>query len=163
MRVAAAPVEGAANDAIVDFLADRLGVPRRAVTLAAGLVTSIETDMQDLVSNALFRSFNALSRELEESAAGMLDGWLVHDATDADALDMIWRRREEFAPPGHGRRSCHEHSIRRHAAGQPLAPAPPHMEFGKHIGKGIWGVAGKGLPVLYGFAYVLLVIRVLPV
>lgn len=36
------------------------------------------------------------------------------------------------------------------------------MEFGKHIGKGIWGVAGKGLPVLYGFAYVLLVIRVLP-
>jgi len=36
------------------------------------------------------------------------------------------------------------------------------MEFGKHIGKGIWGIAGKGLPVLYGIGYVLLVIRALP-
>lgn len=36
------------------------------------------------------------------------------------------------------------------------------MEFGKHIGKSLWGVADKGLPVVYGFGYVLLVIRVLP-
>jgi O-antigen/teichoic acid export membrane protein len=36
------------------------------------------------------------------------------------------------------------------------------VEFGKHIGKGIWGIAGKALPVIYGFGYVLLVIRVLP-
>ncbi len=36
------------------------------------------------------------------------------------------------------------------------------MELGKHIGKGIWGLADKSLPVLYGLAYVLLVIRVLP-
>jgi O-antigen/teichoic acid export membrane protein len=36
------------------------------------------------------------------------------------------------------------------------------MELGKHLGKGIWGIADKSLPVLYGLAYVLLVIRVLP-
>lgn len=36
------------------------------------------------------------------------------------------------------------------------------MEFAKHLGKGIWGLADKFLPVVYGLAYVLLVIRVLP-
>lgn len=36
------------------------------------------------------------------------------------------------------------------------------MEFGKHLSKGIWGIADKGLPMIYGVAYVLLVIRVLP-
>ena len=36
------------------------------------------------------------------------------------------------------------------------------MEFGKHLGKGIWGMADKTLPVVYGLAYVVLVIRVLP-
>jgi O-antigen/teichoic acid export membrane protein len=36
------------------------------------------------------------------------------------------------------------------------------MEFGKYLGKGIWGLADKMLPVVYGLAYVLLVIRVLP-
>jgi O-antigen/teichoic acid export membrane protein len=36
------------------------------------------------------------------------------------------------------------------------------MEFGKYLGKGIWGLADKALPVVYGLAYVVLVIRVLP-
>lgn len=36
------------------------------------------------------------------------------------------------------------------------------MEFGKHLNKGIWGAADKALPVVYGFGYVVLVIRVLP-
>jgi O-antigen/teichoic acid export membrane protein len=36
------------------------------------------------------------------------------------------------------------------------------MEFGKHLGKGIWGLADKALPVVYGLAYVVLVIRALP-
>jgi O-antigen/teichoic acid export membrane protein len=36
------------------------------------------------------------------------------------------------------------------------------VEFGKHIGKSLWGVADKALPVVYGFGYVILVIRVLP-
>ncbi len=36
------------------------------------------------------------------------------------------------------------------------------VEFGKYLGKGIWGLADKTLPVVYGVAYVLLVIRVLP-
>lgn len=36
------------------------------------------------------------------------------------------------------------------------------MEFGKHLGKGIWGMADKALSVIYGLAYVVLVIRVLP-
>lgn len=36
------------------------------------------------------------------------------------------------------------------------------MELGKHLGKGIWGLADKGLPVFYGVAFVVLVVRVLP-
>jgi uncharacterized protein len=36
LRVAAPPVDGAANDAIVRFLADLLAVPRSAVHLEAG-------------------------------------------------------------------------------------------------------------------------------
>jgi hypothetical protein len=36
VRVAAPPVEGAANDALVAFLAKTLGLPRSAVTLVAG-------------------------------------------------------------------------------------------------------------------------------
>lgn len=36
------------------------------------------------------------------------------------------------------------------------------MEFGKHLSKGLWGIASKALPVVYGIGYVVLVIRVLP-
>ena len=36
------------------------------------------------------------------------------------------------------------------------------MELGKHIGTGLWGLADKALPVLYGLGFVVLVIRVLP-
>lgn len=36
VRLAAAPVEGEANDALIAFLSDRLGVPRRTVRLVAG-------------------------------------------------------------------------------------------------------------------------------
>jgi PST family polysaccharide transporter len=36
------------------------------------------------------------------------------------------------------------------------------MELGRHLGKGLWGFADKALPVAYGLAFVLLVIRVLP-
>jgi hypothetical protein len=36
------------------------------------------------------------------------------------------------------------------------------VELGRHLGKGIWGLADKALPVVYGLGYVLLVIRVLP-
>jgi uncharacterized protein (TIGR00251 family) len=37
IRLAAPPVEGAANDALVAFLADTLRVPRRDVTIVAGV------------------------------------------------------------------------------------------------------------------------------
>ena len=36
IRLAAPPVDGAANDELVRFLAERLAVPRSAVTIAAG-------------------------------------------------------------------------------------------------------------------------------
>ncbi len=36
VRLAAPPVEGAANDALIAFLADRLRVPRRAVQIVSG-------------------------------------------------------------------------------------------------------------------------------
>jgi uncharacterized protein len=37
VRLAAPPVEGRANDALVEFLADYFGVPRRNVRITAGL------------------------------------------------------------------------------------------------------------------------------
>jgi hypothetical protein len=36
VRLAAPPVEGAANDALIDFFAAALGVPRRAVRIVSG-------------------------------------------------------------------------------------------------------------------------------
>lgn len=36
IRLAAPPVEGAANEALVAFLADALGLPRRAVAIVSG-------------------------------------------------------------------------------------------------------------------------------
>jgi len=36
LRIAAPPVEGRANDALIDFLATSFGVPRRNVTLLRG-------------------------------------------------------------------------------------------------------------------------------
>ena len=36
VRVAAPPVEGAANEALIMFFADALGVPRRAIQIVSG-------------------------------------------------------------------------------------------------------------------------------
>ena len=36
IRLTAPPVEGAANEALIEFLADRLGVPRRQVEILSG-------------------------------------------------------------------------------------------------------------------------------
>ena len=36
VRLSAPPVDGRANDALIEFLAEKLGLPRRAVTLARG-------------------------------------------------------------------------------------------------------------------------------
>jgi uncharacterized protein (TIGR00251 family) len=36
IRLAAPPVEGAANEALVAFLSDALGLPRRSVTIISG-------------------------------------------------------------------------------------------------------------------------------
>ncbi len=36
IRLAAPPIEGAANEALVSFLADALGVPRRGITIVSG-------------------------------------------------------------------------------------------------------------------------------
>jgi uncharacterized protein (TIGR00251 family) len=36
VRVAAPPVDGAANDALIDFLSSTLRIPRRAITIVSG-------------------------------------------------------------------------------------------------------------------------------
>ena len=36
VRLAAPPVEGAANDALIDFLSDTLQIPRRGVRIVSG-------------------------------------------------------------------------------------------------------------------------------
>ena len=43
VRLAAPPVDGAANEELVRFLAETLGVPRRAVRLTAGLTSRRKT------------------------------------------------------------------------------------------------------------------------
>lgn len=50
VRVQAPPVDGAANDALVDLLAATLGVPRRHVRIVAGLAArnkTVEVDGPD--------------------------------------------------------------------------------------------------------------------
>lgn len=43
VRLTAPPVDGAANAALVEFLAGRLGLPRSAVTLASGAAARHKT------------------------------------------------------------------------------------------------------------------------
>lgn len=43
LRIAAPPVDGEANDAVLRFLAERLGVPRSAVTLERGASSRAKT------------------------------------------------------------------------------------------------------------------------
>lgn len=43
IRVAAPPVDGAANDELVAFLAKRLGVPKSAVSITAGQTSKLKT------------------------------------------------------------------------------------------------------------------------
>ena len=43
LRIAAPPVDGEANEAVVRFLADRLGVPRSAVILERGASSRAKT------------------------------------------------------------------------------------------------------------------------
>jgi uncharacterized protein (TIGR00251 family) len=52
LRVAAPPVAGAANDALVRWLADRLGVPRSAVRVTAGTTGRSKTVTVDGVDPA---------------------------------------------------------------------------------------------------------------
>jgi uncharacterized protein (TIGR00251 family) len=43
VRLSAPPVDGAANDALIRFIALRLGVPRRAVTVERGATSREKT------------------------------------------------------------------------------------------------------------------------
>ena len=43
VRLHAPPVDGAANEALVDFLAERLGVPRRGIRIVAGATSRTKT------------------------------------------------------------------------------------------------------------------------
>ncbi|HET9799063.1 MAG TPA: DUF167 domain-containing protein [Gemmatimonadaceae bacterium] len=43
VRLQAPPVDGAANDALIALLAERLGVPRRAVRVVAGAASRAKT------------------------------------------------------------------------------------------------------------------------
>jgi uncharacterized protein (TIGR00251 family) len=43
VRLHAPPVDGAANDALVDFLAEQLAVPRRSVRIVTGASSRLKT------------------------------------------------------------------------------------------------------------------------
>ena len=53
MRLQAPPVDGAANAALVELLAESLGVPRRAVRIVAGESSRSKTVDVDGVEQAL--------------------------------------------------------------------------------------------------------------
>lgn len=57
IRLAAPPVEGAANDALVDFLATLLRVPRRAVHIVSGERSRLKRVVVDGVTDEQVRRF----------------------------------------------------------------------------------------------------------
>ena len=59
VRLSAPPVDGAANEALVDFLAARLGVPRRAVRIVAGATARTKMVEVDGVDEAEVRALAA--------------------------------------------------------------------------------------------------------
>jgi uncharacterized protein (TIGR00251 family) len=52
VRVSAPPEGGRANDAVVDLLADRVGVPRRSVTVVSGHSSREKVVLMDGVEQA---------------------------------------------------------------------------------------------------------------
>ena len=60
MRVTAAPEDGKANDAVVALLAERLGVPRRAVRVAGGASSRVKwIEVDGLEEAELWRRLEA--------------------------------------------------------------------------------------------------------
>ena len=56
IRLAAPPVEGAANDALIHFLSETLGVPQRAVRIVSGARTRIKRVAMAGVTEARVRT-----------------------------------------------------------------------------------------------------------
>jgi uncharacterized protein (TIGR00251 family) len=52
LRIAAPPVEGAANEALVTYLADRLDLPRRQVSVVAGATARLKRVRIDGIDRA---------------------------------------------------------------------------------------------------------------
>jgi hypothetical protein len=52
IRIAAPPVDGAANDELIRFLSERLHVPRRTITIAAGQTGKRKTVLIDGLDSA---------------------------------------------------------------------------------------------------------------
>ena len=58
IRLQAPPVDGAANEALVSFLADELGVPRRVVRIVAGTTSRSKTvEVDGIAPSAVDRLF----------------------------------------------------------------------------------------------------------
>lgn len=54
VRVHAPPVDGAANEAVIEVLAEALGVPRRAVTIVAGQASRTKVvEVEGITANAV--------------------------------------------------------------------------------------------------------------
>lgn len=62
VRLEAPPVDGAANEALVTLLAERLGVPRRSVRVVAGATARAKTVEIDGTTEAAVRSLAAQRR-----------------------------------------------------------------------------------------------------
>jgi hypothetical protein len=68
-------IGGSGNDLLYGSLSeDLLFGGNAAVVLVNGIVSSIASDLNDLVTESLFRSFNALAGNGEQTLAGLLQG-----------------------------------------------------------------------------------------
>jgi uncharacterized protein (TIGR00251 family) len=66
VRLHAPPIDGAANEALVLLLAERLGVPRRAVRIVAGATARAKTVEIDGTTEAAVRALAARADESTE-------------------------------------------------------------------------------------------------
>jgi uncharacterized protein (TIGR00251 family) len=63
VRLHAPPVDGAANEALVALLAERLGVPKRAVRIVGGAASRAKTVEIDGTTESAVRALAALADE----------------------------------------------------------------------------------------------------
>jgi uncharacterized protein (TIGR00251 family) len=70
VRLQSPPVDGAANEALVSLLADRLGVPRRSIRVAAGATSRAKTVEIEGTTESAVRALASPTRNVTRREIG---------------------------------------------------------------------------------------------